>query len=208
MAFIGSLFGYGGRSSFSSIQLTDIDGSGIAVNGRNYQGKNIRVENNKVYVDGVLQPDTPPNEEDERKLEITVFGDVRGGISLKQSGVFARNSVVIDARDIHGPVTTGSGDVFAQRDIIGAISTGSGDIDIKGDVNAPKIFTGSGDVKIEGNCTPVSIKTGSGDVTLYKTDANRSVVSTGSGDVRVKPARTSSETEFKVPYPKKMKKDE
>lgn len=106
--------------------------STITVNGKTYHGNSVKVNNNKVYIDGVLQ-DT----EDAKEINIAVSGNI------KNLTVDACDKVEVTG-DI-GTLKTMSGDVEIEGNVTGSIKTMSGDVDcgtVGGDIS-----TMSGDVK-------------------------------------------------------------
>lgn len=119
--------------------------SKVTVNKQTYSGRNIKVVNGKVIVDG---NDVTPIE---KEIHITVEG------SLENLDVDACSSIKISG-DVQS-VKSGAGDVSC-RDVGGNVSTGSGDVEC-GNVNGD-VETGAGDVRA-GNVGG-SIKTGAGDI--------------------------------------------
>lgn len=106
--------------------------STITVNGKTYQGNNVKISNNKVYIDGVLQ-DT----EDQKRINITVNGNI------DKLQVDACNEVFVTG-DV-STLKTMYGDVEIGGSVSGSIKTMSGDVNcgtVGGDIS-----TMSGDVK-------------------------------------------------------------
>lgn len=107
------------------------NGSSVTINGANYAGRNIVINNNIVSVDGVVQNQTFGNnpiivtvngDVDELQItsgEVIVNGDIKSSINTTSGDVTAIN--------IEGNVVTVSGDVIASN-ITGSVKTVSGDI--------------------------------------------------------------------------------
>lgn len=106
--------------------------STISINGQNFQGNNVSISNNKVYIDGKLQ-DT----EKYKEINIVINGNI------KKLSVDSCDKV-----EVTGDVTslkTMSGDVEVKGNVLGDIKTMSGDIDcnnVEGNIS-----TMSGDIK-------------------------------------------------------------
>lgn len=121
--------------------------SQIIINNRSYQGKNVTINKNVVYIDG-KRVDT----EDDKVINISIEGNV--------------DTLEVDACQtvtVNGEVkslTTISGDVKTNT-VSNGINTTSGDITVNGNVNG-SINTISGDV----DCGNVSggVSTLSGDI--------------------------------------------
>lgn len=100
--------------------------SNININGKTFIGNNVSINNNQVYIDGVLQGDI----DDSKKVEITVLSDVdriesdesitiKGKLNAKE--VIARTSVNCD--NIIGNVSAGTS--VNCDDIKGNVTAGS-----------------------------------------------------------------------------------
>lgn len=105
----------------------------ITINGKSYKGKNVRISNNKVYIDGKLQDDKDIQES--KQIFIEVHGDlsildvdVCENISVSgETGLVKTVNGDIICKDIAGDVTTVNGDVRANI-INGNCKTVNGDI--------------------------------------------------------------------------------
>jgi len=105
--------------------------STIRINNKVYEGNNVAISNNKVYIDGKLQEQSS----DERNISIVVEGnlaelkaDVCDKIEIKGSvGSVRTTSGDVDCGNVSGGVQTMSGDVMCD-DVTGGISTMSGDV--------------------------------------------------------------------------------
>jgi hypothetical protein len=120
----------------------------ISINGSKYSGKNIRIENNKVYVDGNLVE----GGKDDKVINILVEG------SIDRLDVDYCSNLVVEG-DVK-TLNTVSADVKVNN-VTGDIKTTSGDVDVKGSCGG-SVNTVSGDVtakSIAGN-----VKTVSGDI--------------------------------------------
>jgi hypothetical protein len=104
----------------------------VKVNGVAYSGRNIRIENSTVYVDGKRV-----DAGDQKEVRIHVEGDI--------DSIQADVCEEINIYGKCGPVKTVSGDVKVKESVIGDIQTVSGDVDC-GEVHG-RINTVSGDVK-------------------------------------------------------------
>lgn len=100
----------------------------IVIDGREFHGNNVTINNGKVTVDGVVQ-----DGELSGPITVTVHGDVQS-LENHSGNVTAQNV---------GEISTGSGDVKCGN-VSGSIRTGSGDVEC-GTVGG-NIRTGSGDV--------------------------------------------------------------
>jgi len=109
--------------------------STISINGVTYVGNNVRVNRNKVYIDGKLA-DT----ENMKDINIVVQGDIE---NIK---VDACQKVTINGTVKNG-VETQSGDIdINQGSVEGNVSSMSGNIDIGGSVGG-SVKTMSGNIK-------------------------------------------------------------
>ena len=107
----------------------NMSGNGrVIVDGREFNGSNVSINNGQVTVDGVVQ-----NGELSGPISVTVCGDVQ--VLENHSGNVTANNV--------GEISTGSGDVKCAA-VGGSNRTGSGDVEC-GAVSG-SIRTGSGDV--------------------------------------------------------------
>ncbi len=105
----------------------------VSVNGRTYTGREIRVTDKGVFVDGVKADDTPVAP----RLDIVVQGPV-------QTLETVSGDVTVQG-DVSGSVTTMSGDVTVSGRVGGSVSTMSGDVragDIAGSASSM-----SGDIR-------------------------------------------------------------
>ncbi len=105
--------------------------SSITINGKTYQGNNISVINNKVFIDG--QDQTP----DSKTINISIEGNVE---TLK---VDVCDKVVINGNV--GSASSVSGDIDIQGDVLGGVTSVSGDI--KCGTIGGSVSTVSGDIK-------------------------------------------------------------
>lgn len=101
----------------------------IVIDGREFRGNNVTINNGKVTVDGVVQ-----DGELSGPITVTVHGDVQ---------YLENHSGNVTAQNV-GEINTGSGDVKCGN-VSGSIRTGSGDVEC-GTVGG-NIRTGSGDVR-------------------------------------------------------------
>lgn len=128
-AFSGGSISVNGNSS---VGLMAINGQ-VTINGKTYRGQTVEVRNGRVYIDGALvtdDADAKPTPIVYAVCNITVTGDVSGGIEIK-----------------------GSGDVTVQKDVVsGDVRTMSGSIKVGGSLKAGSAHTMSGDIRIEGDC--------------------------------------------------------
>ena len=107
----------------------NMNGKGrVTIDGRDFQGKSIRIVGNKVLVDGKEQPGTLVG-----PIQINVQGDVS---ELNSTGdvrvIGSCRKVTTVSGDIHcanvlGDVETVSGDIFCGK-VAGTVKTVSGDI--------------------------------------------------------------------------------
>ncbi len=109
--------------------------STIRINNKTYSGNNITVNNNKVYIDGILQEQG----DNERNITIVVEGDVeklqvdvcdKMEIKGNVTGSVQTSSGDVNCGNISGSVSTMSGNVMCD-DIGGTVSTMSGDVKCK-----------------------------------------------------------------------------
>ena len=118
----------------------------VIINGVKFEGNNITVKNNKVFIGG---KDMTP---DSKEININVEGNIQdldidycnnlnitGDASTIRSG-----SGNVTCNDVHNGVQTGSGDVECNI-INGYVQTGSGDVNAQTITGSVK--TGSGDIK-------------------------------------------------------------
>jgi hypothetical protein len=122
-------------------QLT-VNGSIVA---GNFTGKNIRIQNGNVIIDG--QNITP----DSKSISI----EVHGNVAQLDTGGCLETVIKGDVGSIDG----GSGDIECKN-VTGSISTGSGYVSCE--TIGGNVSTGSGDV--QANSIMGSVKTGSGDI--------------------------------------------
>lgn len=105
-------------------------GSGkVSINGKTYEGKNVCIQNNKVFVDGVEQNDgqlVGP-------ITINISGHAEiiesygGNVTAETVGEISTGSGDVRCGNVSGSVRTGSGDVTCKN-IDGMVRTGSGDV--------------------------------------------------------------------------------
>jgi len=108
--------------------------STIRINNKTFQGNNIVVSNNKVYIDGKLQE----QDGDERNISIVVEGnldkldvDVCDKIDINGNvGTVKTTSGYVACGNVQGAINTVSGDIMCD-DVGGNINTVSGDIKCK-----------------------------------------------------------------------------
>lgn len=103
----------------------------ININGKQYSGNSITVNNGKIIIDG---KDMTP---DSKEINIQVSGNVEKISADYVSKLSVTGNV--------GAIQTQSGDVDVSGDVAGSINTMSGDVDC-GNVSG-SISTMSGDVK-------------------------------------------------------------
>ena len=104
----------------------------IIINGKKYEGNNVKVVNSKVYIDGVLQED---DETSAKTINITIQGDcghiTSDNCDIKISGnalsVSSTNGD-ISCHDVSGNVTSQNGDIDVSSSVRGKCSTQNGDI--------------------------------------------------------------------------------
>lgn len=119
----------------------------ITVNGKNYQGNSITINDDVVIIDGVVVGD-----ENSKTITISIVGNINSLNVDRCKEIKVQGNV--------GGIVTTSGDVDVTGSVNGDVSSTSGDIEcgnVKGNIN-----TTSGDV----NCEDVggSVKTVSGDI--------------------------------------------
>ncbi len=103
----------------------------ININGSSFSGNSIKINNGKIFIDGV---DKTPDAKD---INITVTGNI--------DSLSCDNANKIDVTGDAGSIKTMSGDVFCGGNVSGNVQTMSGDVQaliIEGDVS-----TMSGDIK-------------------------------------------------------------
>lgn len=103
--------------------------SRLQINGREFSGHNIRLDGNKVVVDGVIQDGELVGD-----IKIDIHGDVErldsgsGDVTISGScGVVQTMSGDVECGDVSGNIKTMSGDVTCGA-VGGRINTMSGDI--------------------------------------------------------------------------------
>lgn len=125
-------------------------GSQVNINGSKYSGKNVRIENGKVYVDGNLVE----SDKDDKVINILIEGNV------DRIDVDYCNNLVVDgdvnnlesvsgavkANTVKGNVQTTSGKVEVSGNVEGNVQTVSGKV--IGQVFNGKVQTLSGDIKL------------------------------------------------------------
>jgi hypothetical protein len=119
--------------------------SQIIINGKVYEGNNVIVRNNRVFIDG---KDTTP---DAKTIDISVLGNI------SELRVDAANQVHVKG-DV-GSASLGSADIICNN-IANGVTTGSGDVECESITG--NVRTGSGDVKAK--TITGSVNTGSGDI--------------------------------------------
>ena len=126
-------------------------GSQININGSQYSGKNVRIENGKVYVDGNLVKGT----ENDKVINILIEGnvdriDVDYCDNLVVDGDVNTLETVsgnVKANTVKGNVQSTSGKVEVAGNIEGDVETVSGTV--KGHTFNGKVKTLSGNIKTE-----------------------------------------------------------
>lgn len=109
--------------------------STISINGVVYAGRNLVVNNNKVYIDGKLA-----NTEDMKEINIVVQGDIE---NIK---VDACDKVTVNGT-VKQNVETQSGNIdINQGSVAGNVSSMSGNVDVGGSVGG-SVKTMSGNIK-------------------------------------------------------------
>jgi hypothetical protein len=129
--------------------LNNLVGSQININGGQYSGKNVRIENGKVYVDGNLVE----GGKDDKVINILIEGN------LDRLDVDYCNNIVVDG-DVN-TLESVSGAVKANT-VKGDINTTSGKVEVAGNVEG-NVETVSG--KVQGNVFNGKVKTLSGNIT-------------------------------------------
>jgi hypothetical protein len=100
----------------------------ININGRNFKGKSVVIDGQKITIDGVDQPGSI-----EGDLVITIHGDVdsvqsgRGDVNCQKVNNVSTVSGDVECGDVTGNVSTISGDIDCVG-IEGNVSTVSGDV--------------------------------------------------------------------------------
>lgn len=122
----------------------------ISINGNNYSGTDVRIDNGKVYINGNLVK----GGDNDKTINILIEG------SVDKLDIDYCSNIVVEG-DVRSLNTT-SGDVNANN-VTGDLKTTSGDIKIKGNVGG-SVNTVSGDV--EANNINGNVKTVSGDVNV------------------------------------------
>ena len=86
----------------------------IIINGKSYSGNNLRITNNKVYIDGVLQGD------DSKVITIVVNGNI--------NTIEADTCETITINGDCGSIETTNGDVDVTNQVTGNIKTTNGNV--------------------------------------------------------------------------------
>lgn len=109
---------------------------GISINGATFKGKNIQVRDNKVYLDGKLQPIS----KDTKIVNIVVNGDINSievdvceniEVSGNATDIQTVNGDVKIEGQVGGNIKTVNGDVKTKGSILGGVKTVNGDIKSK-----------------------------------------------------------------------------
>lgn len=100
----------------------------VVVGGKEFSGNNIRIDGNKVIVDGVAQDGELVGD-----INVTVHGDVEtlentnGNVKANNVGSVKTTNGKVTCDDVSGDVKTTNGDVTARK-ILGKVTTVNGDI--------------------------------------------------------------------------------
>lgn len=102
----------------------------VVIDGRTFEGKDVTIQNDEVWVDGKKQSDSLID-----SVTVTVHGDV-DTLDLGAGKAVIRGSCArvetqsgdVECGDVKGSVTTMSGDVHCGK-VGGSIKTMSGDVD-------------------------------------------------------------------------------
>lgn len=100
----------------------------INIDGREFRGNNVTIQNSKVTVDGVVQDGELVGD-----VNVTIYGDVErlenscGKVVANKAGSIHTQSGDVECGDVSGSVQTMSGDVDCGS-IGGSVSTMSGDV--------------------------------------------------------------------------------
>jgi hypothetical protein len=132
--------------------FNNLIGSQVNINGSRYSGKNVRIENGKVYVDGNLVE----GGKDDKVINILIEGNV------DRLDVDYCNNIVVDG-DVNN-LESVSGSVKVNT-VKGDINTTSGKVEIAGNVEGD-VETVSG--KVVGQIFNGKVKTLSGDIKTEK----------------------------------------
>ena len=107
----------------------DLVGGTITINGVSFSGRNVRIDNDKIIVDGKVQSSSLVG-----PITVTVngnCGDVQNGsgdiIVNGTAQQVSTGSGKITCGDVHGNAQSGSGNINCQN-VSGNVKTGSGNI--------------------------------------------------------------------------------
>lgn len=118
------------------LKLFKQNNMGISINGATFKGKNIQVRDNKVYLDGKLQPIS----KDTKIVNIVVNGDINSievdvceniEVSGNATDIQTVNGDVKIEGQVGGNIKTVNGDVKTKGSILGGVKTVNGDIKSK-----------------------------------------------------------------------------
>jgi DUF4097 and DUF4098 domain-containing protein YvlB len=123
------------------IEITDMQS--VIINGAVVRGKNISMTNGVLYVDGKPHDSTAAHPATVLTIQLT--GDVHGRLSTTSGNVTVTG-------DVRNNVNTASGDVRVEGSVLGQASTMSGDVTVQGDLGGDA-STMSGDVRVNGQRT-------------------------------------------------------
>jgi hypothetical protein len=105
----------------------------IKINGKSYQGNNVSIINNKVYIDGVLQNDSVDS--NSKQIYITIEGNIEklevdNCDEIKVNGdvnvLDTKNGNVV-CKNVHGDVTSKNGNIVCTQ-INGNVETKNGNV--------------------------------------------------------------------------------
>lgn len=106
-------------------EKSDFNGT-IIINGKEYHGKNIVIENNVIYIDGEK---IEPEQVEEKNIIIEKIENVQYVSVSTKSGDIVVNS------DCHGSCQNMSGNITVKGNVSGSCKTMSGNITVKENVN-------------------------------------------------------------------------
>jgi cytoskeletal protein CcmA (bactofilin family) len=125
------------KMAFWNSKDTDNVAGSIIVNDKQYAGgRNVRVVNNKVYVNDKLV-----NSDDEKTINITINGNIESLQVDVCENVFVTGDV--------GEVETTNGSVKIEKNVAGNVKTTNGNVKVGGSIGG-KCSTVNGSIK--GNC--------------------------------------------------------
>lgn len=106
-------------------EKSDFNGT-IMINGKEYHGKNIVIENNVIYIDGEK---IEPEQKEEKNIIIEKIENIQYINVATKSG-----DIVING-DCHGSCQNMSGNITVKGNVSGNCKTMSGNITVKENVN-------------------------------------------------------------------------